>query len=96
MASKATFCTILLFCLYVLKEGRKKKKEFQDAEEKCFWKKESKKYYRGLSLFTPIQFLCMGKVGHVINLLITMLPSVLQRQLDDARNVFLELTILKT
>ena len=72
------------------------KKEFQDAEEKCFWKKESKKYYRGLSLFTPIQFLCMGKVGHVINLLITMLPSVLQRQLDDARNVFLELTILKT
>ena len=57
------FYSMLLFCLYVL-EGRTKKKEFQDAEEKkCFWKKESKKYYRGLSLFTPIQLLCIGKLG---------------------------------
>ena len=36
---------MLLFCLYVLKEEReKKKKEFQDAEVKCFWKKDILSY----------------------------------------------------
>lgn len=52
MVSKATFCTMLLFCLYVL-EGRKKKKSFKMQKKRnVFGKKRVRNIIEGF-LFSP-------------------------------------------
>ena len=63
MASKATFCTMLLFCLYVLKEGRKKKKSFKMQKKNVFGKKKVRSIIEGFIFSPQSSFYVWGKWG---------------------------------